>query len=99
MYKVFITGPCSDAYEKSDYREQLWFDKIKEGLKISVTGDILRVRWFREKKFEGKRLYFIIDDFSQRILLIAFARKKDQERIIDEVISNMSDWFSYLRSL
>lgn len=98
MYQVFITDRCSDAYNRSDYREQLWFDKAKENLKMSVTGDILRVRWFREKKFEGKRLYFIVDDFSQRILLIAFARKKDQEKVIDEVISNMSEWFSYLRS-
>ncbi len=99
MYRVFITDECSRAYEKSDHREQIWFYHTKEELKLKISGKILHFPWFREKKFEGKRLYFIIDEYSRRILLIAFARKKDQQLIINSVINHIPYWFEHLRGL
>ncbi|MDO8556511.1 MAG: hypothetical protein Q7R96_05060 [Nanoarchaeota archaeon] len=75
-----------------------WLQKMRRNLAQNPSGDVLHVAWFREKKFEGKRLYFIIDEFSKRILLIDFSGKKEQEKTIAFVRNNMGLLLEYLRS-
>ncbi len=55
--------------------------------------------WFREKKYENKRLYFLVDKQNKKILLVAFATKKDQQKVIDFIKSNMKELLNYLRNL
>ncbi len=91
-----MTETCEKTYMQCDHREQIWIDKVKEKLKQNISGKILQVPWLYEKKFESKRLYFIVDLFSQRILLVDFSHKKHQQIIIDEIINQKH--LEYLRT-
>ncbi|HLD12283.1 MAG TPA: hypothetical protein VJB87_01685 [Candidatus Nanoarchaeia archaeon] len=98
MYNVFETEGFQKIAETLDGHELKWLCKIKLKLANNPSGNILHVAWFHEKKFEGKRLYFIIDEFSKRVLLIDFSSKKEQERTIAFVRDNMVLLLEYLRS-
>ena len=72
---------------------------IVEKLEENVTGKPLGFEWFREKKYENKRLYFLVDEQNKKILLVAFATKKDQQKVINFIKSNMKELLNYLRNL
>ena len=74
-------------------------NKIKKKLEDSATGKPLGFDWFREKKYKNKRLYFLVDEQNKKILLVAFASKKDQQKTIDFVKENMKELLGYLRNL
>ena len=98
MYKIFITEEFRRVFVQCDGAERLWIEKVKEGLAHYPSGKIIHFPWFREKKFGNKRLYFIIDEVSQRILLINFSNKKEQKITIRFILKNMSVLFEELRS-
>jgi len=93
-----MTETCEKVYMQSDRREQIWIDKIKEKLKQNISGKTLKIPWLYEKKFESKRLYFIVDLFSQRILFVDFSHKKDQQIIINEIVEQKQNLLEYLRN-
>ncbi|MEK6881775.1 MAG: hypothetical protein AABY22_19310, partial [Nanoarchaeota archaeon] len=72
---------------------------LKENFKDYPTGKPLGYKLFREKKYLNKRLYFLIDEESQKILFVSFAPKKEQQEIINFVKSNMKELLAYLKSL
>ena len=99
MYLIYETHTFSEVYKTLTKDEQGWITKIKEQLKIAVTGKIIHFEWFREKKYLNKRLYFLIDNESRKILLVSFGSKKDQQKIINFIIKNMKELLSLLKKL
>ena len=99
MYKSYATDTFKEVYESIDQSERQWIDKIKRELEEYPTGKPLSYKWFREKKYLNKRLYFLVDEESKKILLISFASKKEQQKIINFVKANMKELLSYLKSL
>lgn len=99
MYTIFATDTFKEVYATLDKSEQIWITNIKVKLEENLTGKILKFAWFREKKYLNKRLYYLIDEQSKRILFVAFASKKDQQNIINFVIVNMKELLEYLRNL
>ncbi len=97
IYSIYTTETFNRLYPSLDKTEQTWINKIKNKLEENITGKPLYSNWFREKKYLNKRLYFIIDERSKKILFISFASKKEQQNIINFVKSNMEELFSYLR--
>ena len=59
--------------------------ELIENLRV---GKPLRYDWFREKKFDNERLFYIINEDSKKAILIAFGSKKDQQKIINHIILN-----------
>jgi len=98
-YQVYATNTFEELFPTLDGSEQLWIEKIKEKLEENPTGKILHFNWFREKKYLNKRLYFLIDGETKKILLVAFASKKEQQKVIDFIMANMQELLSYLHSL
>ena len=98
-YVVYATDTFKKLYSALDNNEKIWIDKIKSSLEESPTGKILHFRWFREKKYLNKRLYYLVDDQNKRILLVSFASKKEQQNIINFIISNTGELLAYLRKL
>ena len=98
-YIIYATDSFKKLYETLDRSEQIWIEKTKKQLEENPTGKILHFDWFREKKYLNKRLYFLIDDESKRILFVAFASKKEQQKIINFIIANKDEFFSHLRKL
>ncbi len=98
-YIIFVTEPFEKLFYTLEKSEQIWIDKIKNKLKENVAGKPLGFEWFREKKYENKRLYFLVDEQNKKILLVAFATKKDQQKVIDFIKSNMKELLDYLKNL
>lgn len=98
-YAVYATETFKEVYVALDGSERRWVDKIMEQLQQNPTGKILHFEWFREKKFLNKRLFYLIDEGSMKILFVAFATKKEQQSIIEFVVTNKEELLLYLRSL
>lgn len=89
MNNVYETDTFSKLYEACDSQEQKWIDKIKMQLAENLrVGKPLRYDWFREKKLDNKRLYFIINENTKKVIFIAFGTKRDQQKIIDHILFN-----------
>jgi mRNA-degrading endonuclease RelE of RelBE toxin-antitoxin system len=98
-YTIYSTENFNRTYLQLDKTEQQWIDKIKKKLEENPTGKILKFEWFREKKYLNKRLYFLVNDKNKKILFLAFATKKEQQKTIDFTIANMRELLDYLRRL
>ncbi len=98
-YTIYITDTFKKVFASLDKSEQQWIESIKNKLEEEITGKVLYFEWFREKKYLNKRLYFLIDKPSKKILFISFASKRDQQEIINEIKKNMHKLMTYLRSL
>ena len=89
MNQVFETETFSKLYDACDHQEQSWINKIKDQLVGNLrVGKPLRYDWFREKKYDNKRLFYVINEESRKAILIAFGSKRDQQKIIDHIILN-----------
>jgi len=99
MYEIYATYTFKKVFDSLDKSEKQWITNIKDKLKEQPTGKPLGYEWFREKKYLNKRLYFLIDENSKRILLVTFASKKDQKEIILFIKSNMKELIYYLKNI
>jgi|SRR3989344_2283606 len=89
MNEVYETEAFLRLYGASEKVEQQWIEKIKDQLKENLhVGQPLRFDWFREKRFGGKRLYYLINESSKKAVLIAFGTKKEQQSIINYILVN-----------
>ncbi len=98
-YKIFATETFKKLLPDLENSEKIWIEKIKKKLEENVTGKTLGFEWFREKKYENKRLYFLIDEENKKILFVSFATKKEQQNIIDFIKYNMNELLDYLKKL
>ena len=98
-YNAFSTETFNKLYSTLSKNEQIWISKIRDNLEENPTGKILQFEWFREKKYLNKRLYFLIDESSKKILFVAFASKKEQQNVINFVKQNMKELLEYLKNL
>lgn len=99
LYKVYRTEKINELYQRLDFSEQNWIQKMEKHLANNPQGKILKYPWFREKKYGDKRLYFIIDEKSRKILLLDFRSKKEQQKIINFTLQNMQEFLLYLKNL
>ncbi len=89
MNQVFETETFSKLYEASEKREQIWIDKMRDQISENLdVGKPLQFDWFREKKFENKRLFYIINKSTNKAILVAFGTKKEQQSIINQIMTN-----------
>ena len=63
--------------------------KLKED---PYQGKPLGYEWFRELKLNGKRIYFLIYDKTQKIGLVAISDKNTQQATIDEIKSKLKEY-------
>ena len=87
--EVYETETFSKLYDSLDRDEKKWIKKIIEQLKENAkVGKPLRFSWFREKKYKDRRLYYLVYQKLDKVLLVAFGKKKDQQKIIDHILEN-----------
>ena len=85
-------------YDACEKVEKEWIEKVKDQLKENLdVGKPLRFDWFREKKFENKRLFFLVNRFTKKAILLAFGTKKEQQKIIDHVILNKERYLKFIQ--
>lgn len=85
-FKVFTTQEFDKDIVLLEKAEQERIEKILKQLK-EQGGDVGKplsgLTFFREKKFEGKRLYFLIYKELSVILVVGISNKKAQQATIN----------------
>ena len=99
-FQVYETESFLQVYESLDSLDRQWINKIKIQLvENPFSGKPLGYKWFREKKLGDKRLYFMVSDEKQKVLLLAYGNKKKQRKIIDHILWHKSDYLEMLRNI
>lgn len=78
--------------------KQILIDFEKKIESMPYRGKPLNNPFLREKKFDGKRALFMIDNTSQRILFITITTKKEQKEVIKQVINSIETYKEELRN-
>jgi len=93
-YAVYTTKEFDDNFSSLDESEKIRVRKILNQLKENGdnVGKSLRYPYFREKKFESKRLYFLVYEDYMVILAIAISDKKTQQETIDRIVLELKNY-------
>lgn len=83
-YKIFIEPEFENDFSKLSKVEQKRTIKIKDQLKENpYVGKPLGYEWFREKRLNGKRIYYLIYENHKAVLIAALSDKKTQQLTIN----------------
>lgn len=83
-YKVFHSAKFDKELSKFDLGFQKQVDKIEDQLvENPYVGKPLNVEWFREKKVENYRIYYLIYNDLETVFMVAISEKKDQQKAIN----------------
>jgi len=90
MFRAFRTDWYEKKLEKLSSDEQERVKHIEQELKKSpYDGKPLGYKFFREKKFNGNRLIFLVYDSYKAVFLITITDKKMQQKVIDLIKANL----------
>ena len=99
-YVVYTTESFEKEVEKLSDSDKEILQKIFLQLKNNpYVGNSLRYRFFREKRIREKRIYYLVYDDLNAVLVVAFGGKKAQQETIDEVIKCLPEFREYLKRI
>jgi len=91
MYRVFRSEWYSKKLKKLDKSDIKRVEKFEQQLKQQpFNGKPLGYKFFREKKFDGKRLLFLVYEEHSVVFLVTITDKKAQQRDIDFIVSHLN---------
>jgi len=99
MFRVFTTKEFDTDFESLDESERRMVRKIMAQLKErgENVGKPLRVPYFREKKFGGKRLYFLVYKEFMLVLALGIGNKKTQQETINQIITDINYYKDFIK--
>jgi mRNA-degrading endonuclease RelE of RelBE toxin-antitoxin system len=96
-YAVYTAESFDKEVEKLSISDQdiiqKMFFKIKDN---PYTSDQLRYKHLREKRIKEKRVYFLVYDDLQAVLIVALGGKKDQQATINHIVDYFDEYREYL---
>lgn len=91
MYRIFRTAECQKLFEQLGKFEQERVANFEQHLKNEpLSGKPLGFKFFREKKFNGKRLLFLVYPAYETIFVIQIVDKKTQQKVINFTKENLA---------
>lgn len=85
-YEVFHSTTFDNELESYPKEFKDWLEKIEDQLfENPYVGDPLGVRWFREKKHDTFRIYYLVYEDLNAVYLVGISAKKDQQKIINTI--------------
>ncbi len=100
IYAVYVTENFEKKIEKISKSEKEILQKIFLQLKDNpYVGKSLQYRFLREKRIKEKRVYYLVYDDLNAVLIVAFGGKKAQQETIDEIIRDLPEFRKYLRQI
>lgn len=92
-FKVYRSARFDQELSKHDLRFQQRVEKIEEELANSpYSGKPLHAKWFREKRFENFRIYYLVYEEVKSVFMVAISGKKNQQKVIN-TINLLLDFF------
>lgn len=102
MYRIFTTEEFNKDFSKLDKPEKIRIQKILKQLKEQgedVGKPLSGLSFFREKKFDGKRLYYLVYKNMLIILVLAISDKKAQQATINKILLDLAEYQHYIYDL
>lgn len=100
MYRAFRSQDYDKKFQKLDFFEQKIISNFEQSLKKEpYSGRPLGYKFFREKKFNGKRLIFLIYEDKKYIFLITITNKKTQQHEINMIKENFESYKNQIDKL
>ena len=100
VYSVYTTKSfdreTTKLSQKDKERIQKIFLQIKEN---PYVGRQLQYVHLREKRIREKRIYYLVYDDLQAVLVVAISGKKNQQATINHIIDNFVEYKKYMREL
>lgn len=85
-YKVYHSESFNQVLDKFDNQFKGRVDKIEDQLvENPYAGDPLNVKWFREKRMDKYRVYYLIYEDLNSVFMVAISEKKDQQKVINTI--------------
>ena len=93
-YRVYTTDEFDKNFNRLDESDKIRVRKILNQLRENgdSAGKPLRFPYFREKKFESKRLYFLVYKDYMIVLVVAISDKKTQQETIDAIVAELKNY-------
>ena len=86
QYRIYHSKRFDEELEKFDKDLIERVDKIEdELLKNPYSGKPLGTRWFREKRYNKYRIYYLVYDYLKSVFMVAISEKKDQQKVINTI--------------
>jgi len=99
-YRIFRSDWYESKLNKLDKSEYDRVLKFEQSLKQEPYGGRpLGYKFFREKRFDGKRLIFLLYEENRCVFLVTITDKKAQQREIDLIKSNLDFYRDELERL
>ncbi len=90
MFRVFRSDWYEKKLSKLDSAEQQRIKDFEQELKQQpYGGKPLGYRFFREKKFDGKRALFLVYEEHKTVFMVTIVDKKTQQEAIDLIVANL----------
>ena len=99
-YAVYTTNSFNKEIEDLSESDKQRIQKIFLQLKVNpYVGDQVQYRFFREKRMNEKRVYYLVYDDLSAVLVVAFGGKKAQQETIDNILRLLPEFKIYLQKL
>lgn len=99
MFRIFKSATFDKDFDKLDNSEQERVDKILSQL-LERGGEVGKplsgLSFFKEKKFNGKRLYFLVYESLHAVLVFAISDKKAQQTTINMILRDLAQYQQYV---
>ena len=100
LYAIYTTKSFDKEITKLSQNDRKRIQKIFLQLKENpYVGDQLQYRYLREKRIKEKRVYYLVYDDLQAVLVVAISGKKYQQTTINYIIDNFDEYKQYLEKL
>ncbi len=91
MFRVFRSEWFGQKLSKLDKSEASRIEAFEQQLKTNpFVGKPLGYKFFREKKFDGRRLLFLVYEEHSIVFLVTISDKKAQQKDIDFIVSHLA---------
>ncbi len=98
MYRVYRTETFDRRVKKLPKKEQAQITRIENQLKTNpFVGKPLGYRFFREKKIEGKRIYYLVYEDMVIVLLVGLSDKKTQQATINKIKNKLPEYYNAIK--
>ncbi len=99
-FRVFRSNWYDKKLDKLSKFEKVRIEKFEQHLKEEpYSGKPLGYEFFREKKFDGKRLIFLVYEEHKAIFLVTITEKKTQQQVIDLIKTNLDVYKDQLETI
>lgn len=92
-FSIVAMNEFLSLFKRLTKDQQNRIEKIKNQLKTNpFVGKPLGSKWFREKKINGFRLFYLIYEKQRIVALISFSDKKLQQQTIDSIRMRFAEY-------